>query len=99
MVLELPSFADVKECNDGAGYLALVRDRMRPILSRKARAISAPKNFIFHMSTLVVKKCPKDSALFHWIGRSIWPRMVHELVHIPAEKLARVRVAEKVGAR
>ena len=93
LLLPMSAFGDVEEGDHGADHTPVPANRVRPVLGWEAGPVRAPEDFVVDMRVLVGSKRPEDFALLHWIRRPVFPRMMHQVVHIPAEELARIRVA------
>jgi hypothetical protein len=99
LVLQLSAFGDVKEGDDGADHLPVAANRVRPVPGGETGPVRAPESFLVDMKDLVLPKRPEDSALFLRIRRPVFAGTMEQAVHIPAQKLARGRVAQESGAR
>jgi len=58
-----------------------------------------PENFVVDVRALVPPKRPGDSALLLRVGSPVFPGMMEQFVHVTAQELARVRVAQESSTR
>ena len=57
-----------------------------------------PENFVVDVRALVPPKRPGDSALLLRVGSPVFPGMMEQVVHVPAQELAGTRVAQESSA-
>src|SRR6476660_9302357 len=77
---------------------AVTASRVGPILDPNAGPVGAPKNVALRVSAFARQKGPVDRALFLRVRRPVRPPVMDQGVHVLADDLARVRVAEQADA-
>ena len=76
---------NVDEGNHRTYGSSLLDDRVRPILYRKACAISSPIHLIVSVDALAFLEAQINRALFNWIGRAIFVAMMFQRMKVPSK--------------
>ncbi len=91
----LLALGDVDEGGDGADFLAILFDRVRPVFHRKRDAVLAPEDFIVDVARSMFPVSSERPAFVCRVGTAVGTRMVDELMGASAEHLVGVRISQQ----
>src|SRR5690348_4373330 len=98
-LLRLLAHGHVYEGNHRSHDLSAFALRICPVFHRKGGAIRLPEHVIIKVHLLPLAQRLADRAFLRWKRLSIGARMMDERVHVAAEQLVRMLVAEQAETR
>src|SRR6516164_534840 len=81
------AFSVINNRDDGSSDPSTLKNWKRGIVNRDRGTIATPDHFRIYAATLPLRDCAVDGALIHGIDGTVQLVVVHQFMHVPAQRL------------